>query len=214
MTLGHELAEAVAAGVLVLGGGLALAAAWRKRLTALPSQDRPGATDRGSLSGLGLVWLALAAASAAAGIIHAAVAPEHLDEWGALGSAFVVAAALQLGWAAAATRGSTRRIGRLDLTSTGLAINTAILVTWVVSRTVGVPLGNVEEIGRPDIVAGLLEATIVAALTADSRAKQTVRNLGEWLAPSAAIAWVPVVGVIFLATVLGLASGGPHGGHH
>jgi hypothetical protein len=69
------------------------------------------------------VRFALAVASIAAGLIHAAVVPDHLAESSILGLAFAATAVFQVAWAAAV---SVRWDGRaLDV---GVALNGAIVV--------------------------------------------------------------------------------------
>jgi len=123
--------------------------------------------------------LAAIAASAGAGLIHLAHGPAHLDELGALGAGFYLAAALQLGWAAvvlAALAGSGSgwsRRGVAPLARSGIAINGAILAAWVISRTVGLPAGATpwtpEAIGLPDATSAILQGLLVVGLAATLR---------------------------------------------
>jgi hypothetical protein len=98
-------------------------------------------------------WLYVAAsASAGAGLVHAAAAGSHNDD-AALAWLFAATAILQLGWAALVlVRPWTA------LVAGGVVLNGACVVTWVLSRTVGLagPLANVEAVGAPDAIAAML----------------------------------------------------------
>ena len=67
--------------------------------------------------------------------IHAAVVPEHLTEWAAAGSFFVVLTLAELALGTACSSGSPAVLGRRGR---GLG---RPLVLWLVSRTVGLPFG-------------------------------------------------------------------------
>jgi hypothetical protein len=106
----------------------------------------------------------LALASFGSSITHAAVGPEHLREAAAFGVFFVVAAALQAAWAVLVIR-------RADplLLAIGAAGNSAVLVLWAITRTVGLPIGpqiwHPEAVSAPDLFASLLEVTIIVGST-------------------------------------------------
>jgi hypothetical protein len=105
--------------------------------------------------------LALAFASVAAGVIHAVAAPHHLDEAPPLGAAFVAVAVFQVLWALPAISSSDRRV--FDVAA---IVNAAIVLAWIVSRTVGLPVGPhawiPEAPGNLDVSATVLELVIVA----------------------------------------------------
>ena len=106
---------------------------------------------------------ALLAAGAAA--IHFAVISEHLRVWWAEGAFFVAAATVQLLWALAVVARPTRL-----LYAVGIAGNAFLVLTWVVSRTVGVPLGpeagEAEPVGFVDATATAYEIVAIGALSA------------------------------------------------
>lgn len=106
--------------------------------------------------------LAVAAASAGAGVVHAAVCPEHFREATSFGLFFAIAAAAQIGWAGLHLRRPSR-----SLWLVGAAGNAAVIVLWALTRTVGLPLGpepgTAEALGRADVLAVLLEVVVVAA---------------------------------------------------
>ena len=108
--------------------------------------------------------LSLAAASIAAGLIHATVVPHHLEESTILGAGFVATAIFQIVWAAPA---SVRLDARtLDV---GVAVNGAVVAAWIASRTVGLPFGPhawvAEPVGAVDATATVLELLIVFGAT-------------------------------------------------
>jgi hypothetical protein len=108
--------------------------------------------------------LSLAAASIAAGLIHATVLPHHLEGSTILGAAFVATAIFQIAWAAPA---SVRLDARtLDI---GMAGNGAVVVAWIASRTAGLPFGPhawlAEPVGAVDATATVLELLIVIGST-------------------------------------------------
>ncbi len=116
----------------------------------LPSLSR-GAADK----------LAVAAAcTAGAGVLHASVIAEHLEEYWLFGAFFIVSAALQLGWAAALLW----RPSRTHL-ALGLLGNGTIVVIWILSRTAGLPVGpeswTPEELAAADVVATVLEVAAI-----------------------------------------------------
>jgi hypothetical protein len=110
------------------------------------------------------VRLSLAAASIAAGLIHATVVPHHLEGSTILGAAFVATAIFQIAWAAPA---SVRLDARtLDI---GVAGNGAVVLAWIASRTAGLPFGPhawlAEPVGAVDATATALELLIVIGST-------------------------------------------------
>jgi hypothetical protein len=101
----------------------------------------------------------LAASSIAAGVIHAAVVPEHLEEAWVFGVFFLLAAGFQFAWAIPVTfRPSAIAY------ATGALANGALIGIWIISRTAGVPIGPdawmPEPAGALDIGATLLELVI------------------------------------------------------
>jgi len=119
---------------------------------------RPG-TDR--RAGRGAFALALAGASAGAGVIHLAMVPSHAAEWMAEGLAFAAA-----GWAqvAFAVLACTRIPPRRMLALAG-ALNLVFIGAWGVSRTAGLPWGPeariAEDVGFVDLTCVALEALAV-----------------------------------------------------
>ena len=100
-----------------------------------------------------------AAASAGAGLVHAAAAGSHGDE-PTLAWLFALCAVAQLGWAAFVVF----RPNRL-LVLGGVLLNAGCVAVWVLTRItdVGGPFGAVEELGFQDSLAALLAAIAVIA---------------------------------------------------
>src|SRR6266571_4438604 len=92
----------------------------------------------------------LPACSAGAAAIHAAVIGEHVRESWLFGVFFVFVSALQAGWAVAFIVRPSRRLLRAAILG-----NALLLAVWLVSRTLGVPLGPDPGIAEP---IGLLDA--------------------------------------------------------
>jgi len=94
-------------------------------------------------------WL-VGALSAGAGVIHLAVIEEHMRQYVPFGLLFAGVAVLQIGWAIA----YLVRPGR-GLATLGLVVNAGIILVWIWSRSVGLPVGP--NAGRPDAV-GFVDA--------------------------------------------------------
>jgi hypothetical protein len=124
-----------------------------------------------------LGWF-LVALSLGAGVIHFAESGGHFDVSWAHGAFFAVVAWLQLSWAAAVVVRPTRRL--LAAAAIG---NTAVIVTWAVSRVWGVPVGpdswTAEPVALADALATGFEAAIVltclAVLARPALAQRTIR---------------------------------------
>ncbi|MEA3019513.1 MAG: hypothetical protein QOI47_1037 [Actinomycetota bacterium] len=99
---------------------------------------------------------ACAAALVITAAIHVAVVPEHLREWPAAAVVFVALAALEGLLAVAVLARPSRSLLRW-----GTALSVASAVLWLMSRTVGLPLGpeafSAEALGAPDVIATSLE---------------------------------------------------------
>jgi len=101
----------------------------------------------------------VAALSLIAGLIHVWVTPEHFEEWWGYGTFFLVAAAAQVVYVPLLLRWPTRMVLIL-----GIAGNSAIVLLYLLTRVVGIPLfgpeaGDVEEAqrcSRPHIMVRIL----------------------------------------------------------
>jgi hypothetical protein len=103
---------------------------------------------------------AAAVCSVLAGVVHAAVAPEHLAVSPLYGAFFTQAAGAQLAWAALAVL----RPRRWVLTA-GILGNVGLVALWAWTRAVAVPWGPYaglrESVGIPDVLTAVLEVALV-----------------------------------------------------
>ncbi len=149
------------------------------------------------------VLSAIALASIAAGAINlAAAATIGRDSTQNL-AFFVVAAAAQLAWGAVALVRAPR--WWLALGAVG---NLLVVATWVVSRTIGLPVGEYAGItlpvGFPDGLATALEAvTVVGAAALLVRGRSPARSAAR--SPAVTVAAAVLVGALTLVGVLAQA---------
>ena len=148
--------------------------------------------------------IAMVSSAFAAGV-HAAVGPAHFREGLVLGSFFAVAAVAQVAWALGMALRPSRR-----LLAAAVAGNSAVLVLWLVSRTIGLPglLPGPESIGPWDLSCGIWELVLILAaarvLRAGSGDGLRMPTWSEW-GPSARI-WA--LGSISVMPVLALFEAG------
>ncbi len=112
-----------------------------------------------------ILVLPIATLSLGAGLIHLALIAEHFRADALSGLFFVAAAIFQLSWAVLFGRRPQRAVQLL-----GGAGNAAIIVVWLLTRTLGLPFGGhpgiAEPIGVADLLATLFELVIVATTLA------------------------------------------------
>ena len=151
---GHEGEEAMPA--LGAGEGLLAVAVSLLAIALVPI----GVRASRSAEPPDVVRFAVAVASAGAATIHFAVIDQHVVEYWLFGVFFVVVALAQLGWAVAVVSNPTRTVYVV-----GALGNVLIVMTWVISRTSGLPLGpeagEPEPAGVADVVSTALEVVIV-----------------------------------------------------
>jgi hypothetical protein len=109
---------------------------------------------------------AAATLSLLAALVHLGVTPEHFEEWWGYGAFFVVASAAQIFYVPIVVLLPTRII-----LLGGIAGNLAIVVLYLLTRTVGIPLfgpeaREVEGFGFVDVCATVSELGIALALGA------------------------------------------------
>ena len=191
-------------------------------MAAQPRSEPPGsdtgararlaraASPRGEAGAAGWTTVALWAAgacSAGAAAVHAATVRAQMDLSPLYGWLFVAMAAGQISFALAVAARPWRLVGVV-----GAAGNAAILVLWVVSRTLGVPAGpekgTVLPVGFPDALTAGLEAAVVVlalvALVARRGEEKTTRawtlialgSVGVIVATSATLAVLVQLGVV------------------
>ena len=141
-----------------------------------------------------LIVLPVALLSADAAAIHFAAAGSHFREWWAFGVFFVASGVAQLAWALVAVKSPSPAVWRA-----GMLGNAAIVALWILTRTVGSPVGPdahiPEAVGVPDAVASGLELAIVLAALWCVPARRSSQKL----------VW-SVGGITFALTTLALLS--------
>ena len=137
--------------------------------------------------------------------IHAAVIPDHLDEWIAAGAFFVALTAAEVVVAAMlATRPHRRTLFAV------VAISALPLAIWLCSRSAGLPFGPAagqpEPVGLADIVCCVLEVVtlLVACLLLRRSSPMLIRGPGA----SAHVRSLALL-TILAVTAIGLAAAAP-----
>jgi hypothetical protein len=157
----------------------------------------------------------LAALSMAAAAIHFAVMGEHFAEYVAFGVFFSVVAWSQALWAVGVIVLPSRR-----LLLVGLIGNAVVILVWLISRTIGVPIGP--EAGAPepaafiDVLSTILEVAIVAGtaiLVLRGRPTPSMRGLPVRLGLAVLVIALAVLTTWSVAAA-GATSGGEHGIDH
>ncbi|MBO0836961.1 MAG: hypothetical protein J2P28_15840, partial [Actinobacteria bacterium] len=156
-----------------------------------------------TVSGRKVVAYCLAILSAAAAVIHFAVAGAHFQEYWAYGLFLLVVAWLQLLWAVAIAIRSSRW-----LTGSGAILYAAVIVVYVVTRTVGDVIGpdphTAEPLGFADGLCTALEAAVVVGCLWLLRAR-------DWRIRRLQLAAIPAVTGAAAAVLVSaaLVTGGP-----
>lgn len=150
-----------------------------------------------------------ALASLGAAAIHFAVVPTHWQEWMPAGVFFTSIALFQLLWARLVlARTST------PVLAAGIMLNLGAIALWAVSRTAGAPFGphagEAEMVQAADLCALLLQIYVVMGAS-----WVWYRGLRGQLVPvfGSAVVLMGAVGVVALASTVGVASGLQHGRH-
>ncbi|MGQ0625667.1 MAG: hypothetical protein ACT4PP_13600 [Sporichthyaceae bacterium] len=159
-----------------------------------------------------------ALASVGAGIIHAAVTPEHTNWWASV-AFFVTLALFQLGWGGyVVLRKPTPLVLLL-----GAAVNLAALATWTVSRISGMPFGPHQGVAEPaaraDIIAsvlGVLVAVGALSIARDWRPRSLLTMRPALSAGAGGLA-ISALSLVALTGVSGhghaIGEGDGHAGH-
>jgi hypothetical protein len=140
----------------------------------------------------------------AASILHAAVIAPHFEQYWLFGTFFAVSTVLQAGWAALVYRDPLNR----RLLVAGAVGNAAFIALWLISRTVGVPVGpgswTPEAVGALDVLCKLDELVVIVLIAMVLGAMDGVRRAITRLDLRLA---VMLTGTLFIYSVL-IASGG------
>jgi hypothetical protein len=159
--------------------------------------DRTVPAQRAVLGGLAML-------SVLAAVVHFAVAGSHFQEYWLFGVFLLGVAWLQLGWAAAAFLRPTRL-----LVSSGAVLNAAVIVVYILTRTVGDLVGPdpgyAEPAGFGDLLCTVAEAVIVAGCLwlLVTRVRRPVRR------DQASLAAATGAGVLAALLSVALIDGGP-----
>ena len=121
---------------------------------------RPSTLADRSIDRTSELRIILAISSMGAGVIHAAVVPEHLEEGALFGIFFILATGFEVAWAMAVLFRPA-----VIVYTIGALANGATIGIWLVSRTIGLPIGPdpwmPEEIQSLDAAATSLELLLV-----------------------------------------------------
>ncbi len=125
--------------------------------------------------------------------IHFAVSPDHFGDWAPYGVAFGLLAWFQVLWGAAYLARPSYAWGRV-----AALINAGVVVVWVWSRTLGLPIGpqpgSTEAVGFADALSSLFEILLVVGLLAQEGAigRTLRRQRARWAAVAIAVTLVVV----------------------
>ena len=153
------------------------------------------------------VTTALGLLAAAAAVIHFGVVWEHLEEYAVFGAAFAVTGLCQLAWAALVILRPVRSV-----LVAGAVGSLAVAAAWLLSRTVGLPIGPDRWTGEPIGVADALATAfeLLLALGATWRVLDQSSRTRAPLRAAPAIVWGLGISLVALTTLALLAAAGRH----
>jgi len=144
----------------------------------------------------------LAIFSIATAVIHFAVAGQHFQEYWLYGVFMLVAAWLQLLWAAAVAARPSR-----SLLCAGLILNVGVVAVYIVTRTVGDVIGpganTPEQVGFGDLLCTVLEAIVAIGCAWLLVARTEHRLARRQLFAAPAAAGVTTAALLSVALVAG-----------
>ena len=160
-----------------------------------------------------------ALASIGASVIHFAVVPNHWQEWMPAGVFFASLALFQLLWARLILSRTTTPV-----LAVGIVFNIGAIALWALSRTVGAPFGpnagEAELVQAADLCALLLQIYVVMGASWVWYRGLQGEPIPMFISASVLMG---AVGIVALASTVGVASGLRHGhdapasadgGHH
>lgn len=194
-------AGAIASSILISLAGVALVPL--ALVSARRSRAPVGFADRAHTV-VGAASVVVALLSIGAAIVHFAVIAQHFDEWWLTGMFFLSIALFQLAW------GLLVLIQPSALVYVAGAIaNALIIVTWIVSRTSGVPVGpeagEAEAVSFPDALATAFEVVLIVVLVvllAERSARRPARHFppaATGLGGAAVVASLTALALVILA---------------
>ena len=218
--MSHDSVEQLAVLIIVIGGAIFVALSLRARSVqpgsaALVDTEpaRTVTTSSATPTVRRSLVLIMAGLSAGAAVIHLVVAPSHFAEIGGLAAGFVISAGFQALWVRWCLAGPSRRTMAI-----GILGNLAIVAAWTYTRTIGLPLGefagSAEPIGYPDGASVVFELLLIAGLIVRWFDLDLLVSRRAVIREVAAIAVVPVLGLVLVLTSLAtvaVANGLDHG---
>lgn len=179
-------------------------------MAAVVQQDAPGRPQAGpqprqsTPQGRSQTIAAACAISAAVGVIHAVAMVDHFDHHWSYGVFFLLVTYFQVLWAIWVYRHS----GDQRALKVGVIASIAISAIWLLSRTVGVPIGpeagDPESIGAMDLVATLDQLVLAGLLVTILRPAGWLGRRIAWLSGAAAVRLgVMLCSASLFATLLG-----------
>jgi hypothetical protein len=164
--------------LLLVAWVVAFAAVYGRTLLLRRRVATPARGPRAAVSRSAAV-LTAACCCAVAGAVHLSIIKEHFAEAALYGVFFLVLTAAQFTWAAAIALRPSRA-----LLQAGAAASLLVVLLWVATRTIGIPLGpaagETESLGVRDSVASVAEllVTIAATLACRAPAVRSVPDAG------------------------------------
>jgi hypothetical protein len=148
-----------------------------------------------------LLRLVVAVLSLGAAVVHGVVIESHFAEYWLFGVFFAFLALLQGGWAVAVILRPSRR-----LLIWGAVGNGIVVAVWLVTRTLGLPLGpeagSTEAVGFVDTAATVFEVLLVAGVLALLAARVANRSIPREFVPAGALAVGAMVAIVTRDAVL------------
>jgi hypothetical protein len=148
-------------------------------------------------------WLQFTAlASLSAALVHAAVMPDHFEQSFLYGLFFLIAATSQLFFCVMTLWKPSRR-----LVKAGVIASALMILLWLASRTLGVPIGpdngNTEAWGLLDSLASIYELAIVVfgALALRSGKPYPVWRWSTWKLTARLVAPICIVGTVIASLI-------------
>jgi hypothetical protein len=195
---GHPTVRLAGALALAAGGLAAVLVATPPRRPAAPGPGGRGPASAASeVEGTGTVAAILGLLSMAVALIHCAVIEQHWTTYWLYGAFFILVGSAQLAWALAITAAPRRW-----LLWGGVAGNALVVLTWIVTRTVGALVGPAaavpERAGFGDLVATVMQVLIVAGCLG-LLSRRPRAGAGWWAEQARVIAALAVVPFLVLA---------------
>jgi hypothetical protein len=183
--------------------GAALTAGSGSAIALLPARTQVETTAASvgptSVGGRSTLLPLVALAGAAAACVHFVVMPEHFEESALYGAFFAVAATSQLVYSLMLLARPSR-----SLLVAGALGNITIVGLWLVTRTIGIPLGpaagTTESVGGLDVLATIFELTTAIG------AILLIRRRGRLTPAIRPSSWSPLIRALGPAAAVAIAA--------